>query len=398
MRDLSNKSLLFSGIILLAVLPTLWPTGSNPQGAPIVVDSTMDTIANDGACTLREAIINTNNDDQSGSTDCPAGTGDDTIALKGFYQLTIEGLYENTALTGDLDITDNLTIQGLDAGATIDGNSIDRVFHVYEGVVVTFSGVTIQNGNAPYIEESQGPDEHGGGGGIAISGGTIVLRKSTLTANRASDGGGGIWNVGGTLQVSNTTISGNYTGDGSGGGIFNYEGTVVLKNATVFANRAEFDGAGIFTWGDGRIEVVNTIVAGNTTGEGSADCAGNIVSLGHNIIGSATGCEYRNANGDLVGANNSLVDPHLGPLQDNGGHTLTHALLPGSPAIDRGNNESCPATDQRGVSRPQGTTCDIGALEASPYTLCIERVWTEDGDGNDKTTFISDVPFGTRHS
>jgi len=88
----------------------------------------------------------------------------------------------------------------------------------------------------------------------------------------------------------------------------------------------------------------------------SYDCSGTITSLGHNLE-SADPCAFA-ATGDL-----SNTNPLLGPLADNGGKTLTLALLPGSPAINAGTNVGCPATDQRGVPRPQFGTCDIGAYE-----------------------------------
>jgi CSLREA domain-containing protein len=394
-------------------------------GATIVVNSKADIIADDGACTLREAIINANNNDQSGSTDCPAGTGDDTISLKGFYQLAIEGMYESAARTGDLDITDNLTVQGLDTGATIDGNSLDRVFDISNGAVVTFSRITIQNGS-PYMEDPQGPGEHGGGGGIAISGSTVVVQESTVTGNFASGSGAGIANAGGSLQIENSTISNNRVGDGNGGGIANIDGFVRLQNSTIANNTTEFDGGGISNLGGGTVEVVNTTISGNTFFDGSGggifndagtiilnsstitgngccsgqnygegggienvagtvriqnsiiagnlaatnpDCSGQMSSLGNNLIGNSAGCDVSQDGtnqSDLVGTQNELLNPLLGPLQDNDGVTFTHALLPGSPAIDAGSTESCPATDQRGVARPQGAACDIGAFEVSP--------------------------------
>ena len=91
------------------------------------------------------------------------------------------------------------------------------------------------------------------------------------------------------------------------------------------------------------------------------DCRGTLTSLGHNLIGDDTGCGFAPVTGDLV---NSV--PLLGLLRDNGGPTFTHALLPGSPAIDAGDDARCPSTDQRGVPRPQGAACDIGAYERGP--------------------------------
>jgi hypothetical protein len=81
------------------------------------------------------------------------------------------------------------------------------------------------------------------------------------------------------------------------------------------------------------------------------------------LIGKGGGSGISNTNGNQVGTSGSPIDPRIGPLANNGGPTRTHALLAGSPAIDAASAADCPATDQRGVSRPQGTGCDIGSYE-----------------------------------
>jgi hypothetical protein len=120
--------------------------------------------------------------------------------------------------------------------------------------------------------------------------------------------------------------------------------------------------------------VKNTIVAQNMVvpGGSNSDVNGIFVSQGHNLIGSGGGIGFVNGvNGDLVGTFLNPIDPKLGPLANNGGPTKTHALLAGSPAIDRGDNTGVPATDQRGAGFPRvkdgnfdGTAVvDIGAIE-----------------------------------
>ena len=125
--------------------------------------------------------------------------------------------------------------------------------------------------------------------------------------------------------MTNSTISGNTSSNG--GGIHNDSGTITFEN---------------------------TIIGGN-----SSACFGTLTSQGHNLVQNVAGCSIA---GDLTG-NITGQDPLLGPLQDNGGPTFTHALLAGSPAIDAGNDGAAPATDQRGTSRPQGLFSDIGAFE-----------------------------------
>src|SRR6185369_3457824 len=113
--------------------------------------------------------------------------------------------------------------------------------------------------------------------------------------------------------------------------------------------------------GDG-IELANSIVS---------DCAGSIISLGHNLLLDGTNCAFPSAAGDRVGSSASPIDARLGRLQNNGGPTRSYALLPGSPAIDSGDPASCAGSDQRGVARPQGAACDIGAYETANGSAAV---------------------------
>ena len=161
-------------------------------------------------------------------------------------------------------------------------------------------------------------------------------------------------NVG--LTLVNVTISGNRARFGAGVGLT--EGSLSIVNVTVSDNMATEEGGGLFRdEAFGAIEFVNSIVAGNWAPVGP-DCSWNVLSGGHSVLGDETGCGYVQGVNDLVG-----VDPMLGPLRDNGGPTFTHALLPGSPAIDAADGSAAPSTDQRGVIRPQAEACDIGAFE-----------------------------------
>jgi CSLREA domain-containing protein len=171
-------------------------------------------------------------------------------------------------------------------------------------------------------------------------------QESTIIDGNWSDG---VFEIQASVlaEISGFTIQKGF--HSAGGGIHN-QGDLTLTNSTVSGNDE-----GICNH-DGRVATLtNTIVAGN-----SANCSGpDITSLGYNLADD-TSCGF-SATGDLV-----VADAMLGPLQDNGGPTETHDLLPGSLAIDAGGSCPPPTTDQRGVVRPQGVACDIGAVEFVP--------------------------------
>lgn len=195
--------------------------------------------------------------------------------------------------------------------------------------------------------------ERGGGisnGTTDHSGGNVVLTNSTIAYGAANQEGGAVANyAGGQIKILNSTISGNEASDG--GGIANVNGGQVdIKNATIAYNLAYNSGGGVSNFGIGGFRANNSIIANNT---GSGDCSGSIINSGFNLDSDGT-CDFLSA------------DPLLGPLALNPpGTTATHALIPGSPAVNTG---SCTLTgvlkgDQRGVPRPQQGGCDLGAFE-----------------------------------
>src|SRR5262249_47264482 len=179
-------------------------------------------------------------------------------------------------------------------------------------------------------------------------------------------------------KLTNTTVSGNSAGVGSGlgvisgngGGIHAPNGTIL--NCTIVENFATGGGGGLYGGGgpDGP-HIKNTIIADNLIQLLSfgKDVDLFVVSEGHNLIGDASFSSGFGAVGDQLGTTNNPLDPLLGPLQNNGGPTKTHALLAGSPAIDAGDNSGAPATDQPGLARARGgdgngsKIVDIGAFE-----------------------------------
>ncbi len=192
------------------------------------------------------------------------------------------------------------------------------------------------------------------GGGMRNYAGTVTLTNSTFSDNSAGQLGGGILNhpsqPGGMVTIGNCTFSGNSAG-AVGGGIFNYNGNMVISNSTFSGNSAGA-GGGAANMGD-TLTLKNTIVANSPLGD---NCYGVMADGDGNLSYPDSTCPGANA------------DPILGPLQDNGGPTHTMALGSESGAIDAGNDATCAASpvnnlDQRGVTRPKGPHCDIGAVE-----------------------------------
>jgi len=350
------------------------------------VNTTSDTVDADpgngvaqdsqGKTSLRAAIMEAN-----------ALEGRDLILLpKGTFTLSIAGVGEENSASGDLDIKSDMTIVGEGSHSTIiNGNLLDRVLDISGNV--SLSRLTVTGGRPP------GPRQRGNGygGGVAISKGTVTMDEVTVSGNHGAFGTGGIVVAGATLTLTDSTISGNTTPFEGGGIAVHSRGTANIINSTISDNRAD-NGAGIAGSGDGTLITItnstitgnsakfgggglkinggtvrlqNTIVSSNTAGSGP-DIYGTVQSLGNNLVRKTIGST------GLVSSDLKNVDPTLGPLDDNGGTTLTHALLAGSPAIDAGNNSAAPETDQRGISRPidgdsNGTNIvDIGASEFKP--------------------------------
>ena len=312
----------------------------------------------------------------------------DTIAIAaGTYQ-------ENLILTA------GFTLVGAGAKETvIDGGGRGGVLSLLSATAsVTISGVTIRGGRSvgsgggissfgpltlidSVVEDNQtviGEGFQGLGGGIA-SFGPLTLRGVTVSGNRGVTGGG-IYNRG-ALVAENSTISGN-AAQQSGGGIANAgTGTLSLRHVTVAGNQADSDsngsgsGGGIASEG-GAVTIVNALLGGNSAGDASAECSGTVTARGPSLVQTAAGCTLAGDTAAVI----TGMDPLLGPLADNGGQTPTHALLAGSPAIDAGDAAGCLPADQRGVERPQGAGCDVGAFEAEAPAPADQLYVAQDGD------------------
>jgi CSLREA domain-containing protein len=374
-----------------------------PTGTTFTVTNLNDTPPNGctpSDCTLREAILDAN-----------ASPGPDTIN----FAPGLNGTIPLTGGFGQLEITTDINIDGPGARiVSVSGGGNNRVFLVAGvGTNATIEGLTITGGSAQLLGtllgDGGGVLNVGGstlnlievnvsgnnatslGGGVATRSllgttSTTYITRSVISSNNALAGAGGISNIAtanivssATTTVTNSTVSLNNT-IAEAGGVSNVGGTVNLINDTISHNSSVLTGGGVVNvagvLGLGVTNVRNTIIAyNNATIVGgilnlSDDVLGIFNSLGNNLIGNNFNATVSfqasvfvglnpvpNVNGDIVGsisAGTIVIDPRLGPLQNNGGPTNTRAVLAGSPAIDRGNN--CVQTD----------TC---ATDPSPSTL-----------------------------
>ena len=206
-------------------------------------------------------------------------------------------------------------------------------------------------------------NDWGAGGGMANSGSNAILMNVTFSNNIALDQGGGMFNFDSSPSLTNVTFSGNSATsyEGEGGGLFNFGfSSPTLTNVTFTGNSATIVGGGMSSWENSSPIITNSIFWGNTPNQ-----------INNAPLSTST-ITYSNVQGGDVypGMGNINQDPLLGLLADNGGFTQTHALGPGSPAIDAGDPTNCPTTDQRGLPRPidgdgiDGPRCDMGAYEA----------------------------------
>ena len=277
--------------------------------------------------------------------------------------------------------------------STISGNTADSgggVFNFLYGMV-SIENSTISGNSA----------SHGGGGGVSnLLYGTVSIENSTISGNTTSRDGGGVATYNGETTINNSTISGN-TASYYGGGVYNYEGTVSIGNSTISGNSAYW-GGGVDNY-EGTVSIENSTISGNSAYYGGGVCnyaeaGAATVTIGHSIVSGNTATADGNEvwNKDTVNANDynlfgyddndglfgclalpgaTDIAPAAGvqvadildALADNGGPTETHALVPGSPAIDAGDPAFTPPPtfDQRGPGFPRvvNGVIDIGAYE-----------------------------------
>jgi CSLREA domain-containing protein len=382
----------------LSAVAILFAAPATASAAVYVVDTTADptpdpNLCGAGTCTLREAVQQ-------------AGPADSITVPAGTYVLSSIG---ELSLVGD-------TLNGAGARSTIiDANNQDRVMSATDsgGTASTISGMTVRGGvsaadgggidmdgtvaiNNSHIVGNAAPN----GGGIYLSGSggaVLTMVGSTVAGNTASTSsgtqGGGIATngEGHTITLINSTVTGNVArdvgpNDALGGGIYaGINSALTLSNVTVASNEAAGGGGGLYVATGASTTLANTIVADNS----GAACAGpgTVAATSHHNLVTDGSCALTGP-GNLQG-----VAAGLGGLANNGGPTDTRALGATSPAINAGSG--CGTSDQRGIARPQGAACDIGAFEyVAPTLTLITAVTNNDGGEEGPADFSVHVRDG----
>lgn len=319
-----------------------------------------------GDCSLRAAVQEAN-----------ALAGEQEVSVgAGVFNLTLEGAGEDLAATGDLDITDDVTISGaLFEKTVVNGLGQDRAFHIRGpgSALVTLENLTISGGGG--VAQ----------GGAILAAGDLDVADLTIDGNTATAQGGGIFIASGDTAMESSTLSDNAveTAGGAGGAIA-VEGNLLVENSTLVNNSSSGSGGALNV--TGTASVINATLHGNTAVTGSALSVANTgdLTIAESIVSGTDACiaqagttfahegnnlEHPGTTCGFTGAGDVHSDPQLGALSDNGGFTETLALNEGSPAIDAGANTSCAFQDQRGLERPAdgdedgSAVCDLGAYE-----------------------------------
>jgi hypothetical protein len=379
-----KSALVLPLFVLAGCMDRAGPTGPTsaafevtPQSFTHVVQNTLDA----GEGSLRHAITAAANGHNI--TFAPELAGD-TIFLE----------------SGQLAFSKSLNIVGPPGGIVISGSNTFRVFHIQGGTETVLENLTIRDG------DPSTSDIGFAAGGVRSTSGHLIIRNSTISNNWAPDRAAGLEQIGGMLTLVNSTVANNgvrpvtleVTGSGggvrisrgmahiinstisgnsvtsTGGGVQNFESTVTITNSTIADNGATF-GGGLASFGSfdfpATTSLVNSIVARNfasSVANGTDIRTTNPDFVGlfvrHSLIGAAGGHTLDLSVNNIIGVDPTFeLDALNKPLlADNGGSTMTHKLLAGSPAIGAADPADCPATDQRGVARKQGG-CDMGAYE-----------------------------------
>ena len=356
------------------------------------------------ACTLQTALSQSTYGDEiwvKAGTYKPGILREDSFQLKN--GVGVYGGFNGAETARDQrDSAINLTILSGEIGAAgIGDNSYNVVVGSLTDSNTILDGFTITGGNA------NGPYDsmlYANGGGMRSYDGNHILKDLTFSGNFAISQGGGIWFTGGSPTLERVTFSGNSAE--YGGGIYSYESAPALLNVTFSGNSAEF-GGGMSSLAPSTPLLMHVTFVGNsaTFGGGIYNYNSNPViqnSILWNNTATNSGSQIYNENGTPVisdsviqggyigGTNIITADPMLGALSNNGGSTKTIPLLAGSSAINAANDTDCLATDQRGVTRPQGSHCDIGAYEAEVINHTV--TFNANGGSGSMSNQVANIP------
>ncbi len=375
MRALLRFLLIGTGVFALGLFPALFPPLAH--AADLTVTTTADSTTTDGACSLREAITNANDDAQT-FPDCAAGSGLDIIyfdipatdagcSAPNLCTISISGI--STPLP---NIASQINIDGVfgNNNITVRNSANNRVFAINSAGSLVINGLTIENGQAGlgFV-----------GGGIFNNGGTLYVNGSTFIDNIAVSGSH-IGTQDGTTTISNSTFFSSadvFAAISSGPDIVT-PGSLEIYNSTIYGNNGTL-GVGVAI-DDGSGFMQNTIVANFPEDDCVVSPDATFVVNFFNFATDAS-CD--------AATQTTTANLNLGPLQDNGYKTHTMALMPGSVALDAGDNSVCAALpvggfDQRSVTRPVGTFCDSGAYEReNAQTLPGDLTVTQTADTDD---------------
>ncbi len=395
-KSMKHKKLVtaIASIVGLTVLST-----EVVQAGDVTVVNSISDNPDPGFITLRDAI-------------------EDANAI-GFRTINFDQTLFSTPQTivleqGELLISADTTINGPGKDfLTIDGNENSRLFRIDDDtdalINVEISGVTLTHGNGSSPADTRA-------GGCVLSLESLTLNDSVVTNCQSSGRGGGVFTRFGSLSLSDSTVIANRSGN-EGGGLYFREAVGEIFNSTISNNSSSSEGGGIFISRDSDISISNSTISGNegrninerqgggifvntsssslllknatilnNTDNGIFLRQPSLINISNSIIANNTNgdCDFSNINGNSSNQNNmdtdgscdvlatnhfTVTNPRLGPLSHNGGPTMTHLPVAGSPAIDNGDDVLCTELDQRSELRPEdgdddgSPVCDIGAVE-----------------------------------
>jgi hypothetical protein len=328
-------------------------------------------VAND--CSLRGAILRANQDTTEDTITLPAGT----------YTLTVAGVLEDAAATGDLDITAALEIHG-EPGVVIDGNGIDRVFHTMGNQLTRFYDLTITGGSTP-----AGVSDYGGGG-VLNEGASVGMYDCVVSDNTTHEVGGGIYNFNGSFVLVDTRVTGNES-ETHGGGVFNQSGGVLVAYDTVLDANVALAGGGGGLYNNGSADLDRSSIYSNQAHEGvSHGRGGGVYNVGFLVL---TNCSL---------ILNLAFDDAGGAIYNGDEATLRHISISGNFATSGRAVATGPAATttfanslvEGECANTMGSVTSLSGNLESPGNTCGFNVIGDMPLVSETHTFIEDIDGG----